>query len=123
MKIDMYIRVYETKIGEVPQLAPALTLEKLKIDGVPEITLTRSSNGQYEGFFRTPPSSYNGSVKLSGRVQIEGAGTRRNYNYGLDHSRWPLSKAQAHVGVGGPIAITGGGAVPVNRDGTFTTST
>jgi hypothetical protein len=33
-----------------------------------------------------------------------------------------LGKAQAHVGVGGPIAITGGAAVTVNRDGTFTTS-
>lgn len=119
----MYIRVNETKIGEGPQLSPVLTLDKLKIDGIPEITLTRSSSGQYEGFFRTPPSSYNGSVKLSGRVQIDGAGTRRNYSYGLDHSRWPLAKAEAHVGVGGPIAITGGGAVPINQDGSFITST
>lgn len=123
----MYIREYETTIGDAlnPQLPPALvlSLDKLKIDGLPEISLTLEGNGQYEGFFREPPSSYNGSVKLSGRVQIEEAGTRRSYDYGRDHSRWPLGKAWAHVGVGGAISSSGAGFSPVKRDGTFTTST
>lgn len=102
---------------------PVLPLDKLKIDGLPEITLTLGDSGQYEGFFREPPSSYNGSVKLSGRVQIEKAGTRRNYDYDLDRSQWPLGKVWAHVAVGGAISSSGAGFSSVKRDGTFTTST
>lgn len=102
---------------------PVLSLDKLKIDGLPEITLTLGDSGQYEGFFREPPSSYNGSVKLSGRVQIEKAGTRRNYDYDLDRSQWPLGKVWAHVAVGGAISSSGAGFSSVKRDGTFTTST
>ncbi|SDW16223.1 peptidoglycan-binding domain-containing protein [Nitrosomonas communis] len=102
---------------------PVLSLDKLKIDGLPEITLTLGDSGQYQGFFRKPPSSYTGSVKLSGRVQIEKAGTRRNYDYDLDRSQWPLGKVWGNVAIGGAISSSSASFSSVKRDGVFTTST
>jgi len=123
-KYDEYIGKFsEEEFEEEDASVPVLSLDKLKIDGLPEIILTLGDNGQYEGFFREPPSSYNGSVKLSGRVQIEKAGTRRNYDYDLDRGQWPLGKAWANVVVGGAISSSSAGFSSVKRDGTFTTST
>jgi hypothetical protein len=102
---------------------PVLSLDKLKMPGLPEITLTPGSNGQYEGFFREPLSSYNGEVKVSGRVQIEESGSRRGYDYDQDRSRWPMGKAWTNVEVGGAISSSGAGFSSVDRKGTFTTST
>jgi hypothetical protein len=105
------------------QTKPVLSLEKLKIPGLPEITLTRGSSGQFEGFFREPASSYNGNVTLSGKVQIEDAGIRRDYDYDRDRTRWSLVKAWANVEVGGAIGSSSASFSPVGRNGTFTTST
>ena len=101
-----------------------LSLDALKIPGIPgDIPLTLGSSGQYEGFFREPPSSYNGSVKLSGRVQIEEAGIRRAYDHARDHRRWPLGKARANVEVSGAVTSSGPNESLIGRNGTFTTST
>jgi hypothetical protein len=105
------------------QTKPVLSLEKLKIPGLPEITLTRGSSGQFEGFFREPASSYNGNVTLSGKVQIEDAGIRRDYDYDRDRTQWSLVKAWANVEVGGAIGSSSASFSPVGRNGTFTTST
>ena len=113
----------ERELEEEDPITVVLRLDKLKIDGLPEITLTPGSGVQYEGFFREPPSSHNGSVKLTGRVQIEEAGVRRDYDDKRDRSRWPLGKAWANVQVGGPVSSSGASEIAIKADGTFTTST
>ena len=114
----------EEQSEEQVETMPVLSLERLKMPGITgDIPLTLGSGGHYEGFFREPPSSYNGHVNLSGRVQIEEAGTRRAYDHARDHRRWPLGKARANVEVSGAISSSGPNESPIARDGTFTTST
>ncbi len=120
---ELQVLIPEWDVPLPAQALPVLSLDKIKIHGLPEITLTLGSSGQFEGFFREPLSSYNGTLKISGRVQIEEAGTRRGYDYGRDHSQWPLGKAWANVGVGGAISSSSPDFSPAKRDGTFTTST
>ncbi|WP_175492045.1 peptidoglycan-binding protein [Nitrosomonas sp. Nm34] len=122
-KYDEYIGQLSEEEFEEGGTMPVLSLDKLKIDGLPEIILTLGDSGQYQGFIRKPPSSYNGSVKLSGRVQIEKAGTRRNYDYDLDRSQWLLGKVWANVEIGGAISSSSASFSSVKRDGAFTTST
>jgi hypothetical protein len=122
-KYDEYIDKPSEEEFEEGGTMPVLSLDKLKIDGLPEITLTLGDSRQYQGFFRKPPSSYNGSVKLSGRVQIEKAGIRRNYDYDLDRSQWPLGEVWANVETGSAISSSSASFSSVKRNGVFTTST
>ena len=119
-------------------LTPVLSPEKLKISGVPEITLTLGSNGQYEGFFRTPihlrpnQATYAQSdakdLELSGRIQIETSGIRRNYDTTVDSKDWPLSgitgsaPAKTPPGADGPSSSSAR-EVNVQPDGKFRFST
>jgi len=114
----------EVQFEDKVETTPVLSIDRLKMPGIPgEIPLTLGSSGQYEGFFREPPSSYNGTMKLSGKVQIEEAGTRRAYDYARDHSRWPLGKARSNVEISGAISSSGPDESPIERNGAFTTST
>jgi hypothetical protein len=118
---------------DVPSPTPVLHLEKVKISGLPEIILTLGSGGRYEGFFRTPihlredQTSYvqtdSKEIELTGRIQIEESGTRRNYDPKKDGKEWPLGgvKGSAPVKIvqaDGPI-ISGVPDTKVRPDGTF----
>jgi GH25 family lysozyme M1 (1,4-beta-N-acetylmuramidase) len=96
---------------------PALTPEKLKISGLPEITLAVGSNGRYDGFFKTPlhlrpdqtpyAQTDTKDLTLTGRVQIVDSGARRDYDPAKDATDWPLS------GIGGSARVS----IPAGDDG------
>ncbi|MCI0428831.1 MAG: hypothetical protein L0Z46_12535 [Nitrospiraceae bacterium] len=112
---------------------PVLHLEKVKISGLPEIILTLGSGGRYEGFFATPihlredqtsnvqPGAQ--EIELTGRIQIEESGTRRNYDSTKDGKEWPLGGVEGSARVkvepaDGPT-FSGAAVRKVQPDGTF----
>ena len=118
-------------------LTPVLHLEKLKISGLPEIILMPGSGRRYEGFFATPihlrrdQTSYAQSsqkeIEITGRIQMEEAGTRRNYDRKKDGTDWPLGGSEGSapvkaVSADGPSSSTAFTS-KVRPDGTFTFST
>ena len=128
---------YRRDTEDVPSPTPVLHLEKVKISGLGEIILTVGSGGLYEGFFATPihlrpdQTSYaqtdQKDIELTGRIQIEESGTRRNYDGKKDGKALPLGgvKGSAPVKIvkaDGPI-ISGVSDGKVQPDGTFVLST
>lgn len=123
--------------GDVASSTPVLHLEKVKISGLPEIILTPGSSGRYEGFFVTPihlrkdqtshVQTTQKEIELTGRIQIEESGTRRNYDSKKDGKEWPLGgvKGSAPVKIvkaDGPI-ISSVSYWKVRPEGTFAFTT
>ena len=116
---------------------PILHLEKVKVSGLPEIILTPASGGKYEGFFATPihlradqtsfAQATKKDIELTGRIQMDEAGTQRNYDRTKDAKDWPLGGVKGSV----PVKIVkADGAIissvfdsKVRPDGTFTFTT
>jgi hypothetical protein len=117
----------------LPKLpTPVIHLEKIKILSRPETKLRPKSDGTYEGWFIGPihlsqyPSTPR-QIELTGRLQMEDSGVRRNYVVKRDGKRWPLSRATIKASAkltnaDGPVHSTAY-ELPVKADGTFTTST
>ncbi|MDN3514161.1 MAG: hypothetical protein NG747_07155 [Candidatus Brocadia sp.] len=116
---------------------PILHLEKVKVSGLPEIILMPGSGRRYEGFFATPihlrrdQTSYAQSsqkeIEITGRIQMEDAGTRRNYDSKKDGTDWHLGGSEGSapvkvVSADGPSSSTAFTS-KVRPDGTFTFST
>ncbi|MFZ0726841.1 MAG: S8 family serine peptidase [Desulfobacterales bacterium] len=116
---------------------PVLFLAKVKISGLPEIILSWGSSGHYEGFFATPihlrddqtgyAQSTRKTIELTGRIQIEESGVRRNYDGKKDGKDWPLGGIEGIAPVkivkaDGPIISTAS-ISKVRRDGSFSFTT
>ena len=116
---------------------PVLFLAKVKISGLPEIILSWGSSGHYEGFFATPihlrddqtgyAQSTRKTIELSGRIQIEESGVRRDYDGKKDGKDWPLGGIEGIAPVkivkaDGPIISTAS-ISKVRRDGSFSFTT
>jgi len=112
-----------------------LTLQKVKISGHQhEIGLTLGSSGRWEGYFWDPihlpkeqakiVQTTGKDIEITGRIQIDESGTRRDYDATKDDKDWPLKGAQGSVDVkvvksDGPASSTISKS-KVAADGTFT---